>query len=153
MSTKTLALLRHCNRTSDGIGHLSNPLNTPWYHHRGATRLECRCLAERKVTIVFQYCRISHTNATPFILSHCFYWWTLLYCTCCSTNTLYAYYITFLSLYQSIPYEAYKRILFAHKDAYLFLQLLHSFLPHSSNYTYTYNGLGIMSFHKDGALR
>jgi hypothetical protein len=32
--------------------------------------------------------------------------------------------ITFLSLYKSIPYEAYKRILFVHKDTYLFLQVL-----------------------------
>jgi hypothetical protein len=30
--------------------------------------------------------------------------------------------------------------------------LLHSSLPHSSNATYTYNGLGIISFHKDGVL-
>jgi hypothetical protein len=29
---------------------------------------------------------------------------------------------------------------------------LHSSLPHSSNATYTYNGLGIISFHKDGVL-
>jgi hypothetical protein len=54
----------------------------------------------------------------------------------------------------------------AHKDTYLFLQvlphslltiwssslLLHSSLPHSSNATYTYNGLGIISLHKDGVL-
>jgi hypothetical protein len=30
--------------------------------------------------------------------------------------------------------------------------LLHSSLPHSSNATYTYNGLWIISFHKDGVL-
>jgi hypothetical protein len=30
--------------------------------------------------------------------------------------------------------------------------LLHSSLPHSSNATYAYNGLGIISFHKDGVL-
>jgi hypothetical protein len=61
----------------------------------------------------------------------------------------------------------YTKILFyAHKDTYLFLQvlphsllaiwysplLLHSVLPHSSNATYTYNGIGIISFLKDGVL-
>jgi hypothetical protein len=81
--------------------------------------------------------------------------------------------ITFLSLYKSIPMKStkesylYTKILFfAHKDTYLFIQvlshsllaiwssplLLHSFLPHSSNATYTYNDLGIISFHKDGVL-
>jgi hypothetical protein len=30
--------------------------------------------------------------------------------------------------------------------------LLHSSLPHSSNATYAYNGLRIISFHKDGVL-
>jgi hypothetical protein len=70
------------------------------------------------------------------------------------------------------PYEAYKRILFVHKDpffctqrylfiptssppfspSHLIIPLLHSSLPHSSNATYTYNGLGIISFHKDGVL-
>jgi hypothetical protein len=30
--------------------------------------------------------------------------------------------------------------------------LLHSCLSHSSNVTYTYNGLGIISFYKDGVL-
>jgi hypothetical protein len=30
--------------------------------------------------------------------------------------------------------------------------LLHSSLPHSSNATYTYKGLGIVSFHKNGIL-
>jgi hypothetical protein len=75
--------------------------------------------------------------------------------------------ITFLSLYQSIPYEAYKGILLLHKDSffctqrYLFIPTsfslfspshliippLHSSLPHSTNATYIYNGLGIVSFH------
>jgi hypothetical protein len=81
--------------------------------------------------------------------------------------------ITFLSLYQSIPYEAYKGILFVHKDPHFCTQrysfvptssspfspihliiplLLHSSLPHSTNATCTYNSLGIISFHKDGVL-
>jgi hypothetical protein len=66
--------------------------------------------------------------------------------------------ITFLSLYQNNPYEAYKGILFVYKDAffctqkYLFVPtssppfspshliiplLCRSSLPHSSNATYT----------------
>jgi hypothetical protein len=58
-----------------------------------------------------------------------------------------------------------KILFFAHKDTYLFLQVLpHSLLAirscppsplfsvHSSNARYTYNGLGIISFHKDGVL-
>jgi hypothetical protein len=78
-----------------------------------------------------------------------------------------------LTMYLFIPYEAYKGIKFVHKDPLFCTQryflvptssppfspspliiplLLHSSLPHSSNATYTYKGLGIISFHKDGVL-